>query len=298
MTPTRPERSARRDRWLVVGSRGMLGTDLMSALEGRDATGVDIGEIDITREASVDDVLPGFDVVVNCAAYTAVDAAEEHEEVARLVNGEGPAHLAAACARTGALLVQISTDYVFDGTASAPYPEDARLCPAGAYGRTKAAGERAVRELLPERGLILRTAWLYGAHGPNFVRTIAGLESEREVIDVVDDQRGQPTWSTHLAERVVACVDAGVPPGTYHATSSGETTWYGLARRVFELLGADPERVRPTTTDRFPRPAPRPAYSVLGHGRWADVGLAPLPHWAAALDEAWPVLGATGRDQA
>jgi len=298
MTPTQPERSARRDRWLVVGSRGMLGTDLMSALEGRDATGVDIGEIDITREASVDDVLPGFDVVVNCAAYTAVDAAEEHEEVARLVNGEGPAHLAAACARTGALLVQISTDYVFDGTASAPYPEDARLCPAGAYGRTKAAGERAVRELLPERGLILRTAWLYGAHGPNFVRTIAGLESEREVIDVVDDQRGQPTWSTHLAERVVACVDAGVPPGTYHATSSGETTWYGLARRVFELLGADPERVRPTTTDRFPRPAPRPAYSVLGHGRWADVGLAPLPHWAAALDEAWPVLGATGRDQA
>jgi dTDP-4-dehydrorhamnose reductase len=277
-------------RWLVVGHLGMLGTDLMAALEGRDVAGVDRPDIDITDPASVDATLEGFDVVVNCAAYTAVDAAEENEALALAVNGVGPGNLARACARSGARLVHISTDYVFDGTATSPYPENAPFAPRSAYGRTKAAGEVAVLEELPHDSLILRTAWLYGAHGPNFIRTMIDLERTRDSLSVVDDQRGQPTWSADLAERIVACVDADVPAGIYHATSSGQTTWFGLARRVFELLGADPERVTPTTTDQFPRPAPRPAYSVLGHDGWGRTPLPPLRAWDAALDAAWPAL--------
>lgn len=269
--------------WLVLGHLGMLGTDVMAALGGRDVTGLDRPDVDITDPASVADAIAGHDVVVNCAAYTAVDDAETHEGLAFSVNAVGPDTLARACALTGAWLVHISTDYVFAGDATTPYPTDAPMAPRSAYGRTKAAGEWAVRASLPDSSLLVRTAWLYGAHGPNFVRTMAGLEASRDTIDVVDDQRGQPTWSGDLAARLVAAVDAGVPAGTYHGTASGETTWFGLARRVFELLGADPERVRPTTTDRFPRPAPRPAYSVLGHDAWTAVGLEPMRPWDDAL---------------
>ena len=144
-----------------------------------------------------------------------------------------------------------------------------------------------MRATLPDRSLVVRTAWLYGAHGPNFVRTMCALEAARDTLDVVDDQRGQPTWSADLAAQIVAAVDAGVPAGIYHGTASGETTWFGLARRVFELLGADPERVRPTTTDKFPRPAPRPAYSVLGHDAWQAAGMRPMRTWTDALDAAF-----------
>ena len=282
-------------RWLVIGHLGMLGTDLMSVLAEHDVTGVDRPDIDITVASSVDGVVTGYDVVVNCAAYTAVDDAESHEDLAHAVNADGPANIAAACARIGARMVHISTDYVFSGMATEPYAEDSPLAPRSAYGRTKAAGEQQVRVILPNDSLILRTAWLYGAHGPNFVRTMMGLEASRDTLDVVDDQRGQPTWARDLATRIVASVDAGIPSGTYHATSSGDTTWFGLTRRIFEKLGADPSRVRPTTTDAFPRPAPRPAYSVLGHQGWEAAGLSPLPHWSDALDAAWPSLMAASQ---
>ncbi len=143
-----------------------------------------------------------------------------------------------------------------------------------------------MRAHLPGRHWILRTAWLYGEHGPNFVRTMAGLERSREVIDVVDDQTGQPTWSLDVAARVLEVLRADPPAGTYHATSSGRTTWFGLARAVFALLGADPDRVRPTTSAAFVRPAPRPAWSVLGHGAWQRAGLPPLPDWEESLRRA------------
>jgi dTDP-4-dehydrorhamnose reductase len=273
----------------------MLGHDLMEvvAAAGHEVVGMDLPDIDITAPESVAAALDAHhsDVVVNAAAYTAVDAAEEHEDLALRINGHGPGVLAeAVAARPGVRLVHISTDYVFAGDATTPYSEDAEPGPRSAYGRTKLAGEIAVRAALPDRSYVVRTAWLYGVHGANFVQTMLALESSKPEISVVDDQRGQPTWSGDLAAQIVALVEAGAPAGTYHGTSSGETTWFEFTCEIYRLIGADPERVRPTTTDQFPRPAPRPAYSVLGHDRWTDVGLTPIRDWRDALAEALPSL--------
>ncbi|MFG3028119.1 dTDP-4-dehydrorhamnose reductase [Streptomyces sp. NPDC048253] len=283
-------------RWLVTGAAGMLGRDTVEELarRGEDVTGLDRTGLDITRPGSVARAFAAHrpDLVVNCAAYTAVDDAETDEARALLVNGEGPRLLAAACAAHGARLVHVSTDYVFDGAARAPYRENGPPAPRTAYGRTKLAGERAVRAVLPDAGVIVRTAWLYGVHGRSFVRTMLELEARRDTVDVVDDQRGQPTWSADVAARIA---DLGPKAGrgatgVFHATAAGEATWYDLAREVFRSLGADPDRVRPTTGDAFPRPAPRPAYSVLAHGRWQEVGLSPPRDWRTALGQALPLI--------
>ena len=282
-------------RWLVVGAAGQLGTDLMEILTdaGHDVVGMDLPEVDITDFGSVAAALVATtpDVVVNAAAFTAVDDAEDHEGVALRVNGVGPGVLAEAIqSMPDVRLVHISTDYVFDGTATEPYPEDAPTSPASAYGRTKAVGEEEVLTKLPERGFVIRTAWLYGVHGNNFVRTMLRLEANHETLSVVDDQRGQPTWSWDLAKQIELMMSAGVPAGIYHGTASGDTTWFGFTREIFRLAGFDPDRVHPTTTDKFPWPAPRPAYSVLGHAKWATVGLPPMRSWAQALAEAMPLM--------
>ena len=285
-----------RSRWLVTGAGGMLGRDLRAWLAQTDATEVTAltrAELDITDSSAVIDAVAGHDVVVNAAAYTAVDAAETDEAAAAAVNVLGARNVAAGCVKAGATLVQVSTDYVFSGDATEPYAEDAPADPRCAYGRSKWAGEGAVLEALPERSYVVRTAWLYGEHGPSFVRTVARLAYERDTIEVVDDQHGQPTWSLDLARGLVRLVGAGAAPGIYHCVSSGQTTWCGLAKAVFAELGEDPGRVRPTTTDRFPRPAPRPAYSVLDTGRWRAAGLPPLPSWRAALHDAFADWGAS-----
>jgi dTDP-4-dehydrorhamnose reductase len=291
-------------RWLVTGAGGMLGRDLVAALEQRDdqVTGLDRAGLDVTDPAAVDDAVAATrpDVVVNCAAWTAVDDAEDHEARALAVNAGGPAHLAGACAGIGARLVQLSTDYVFagtgpDGTGREPYREDDPTGPVSAYGRTKLAGERAVLNRLPGHGFVVRTAWLYGAHGGNFVRTMIGLEGRRPTVDVVDDQRGQPTWTVDVAGQIIALIDADATPGIYHATSSGVATWFMLAREVFRLLGADPDRVRPTSSAAMARRAPRPAYSVLGHEAWARAGLAPIGDWRVSLGQAFPSVSAAAR---
>jgi dTDP-4-dehydrorhamnose reductase len=285
--------------WLVTGAGGMLGTDLVAALTARGdtVTGLDRAGLDVTDAAAVAEAIGSAepDVVVNCAAWTAVDDAEASEEQALAVNGGGAANLAAACARTGARLVQVSTDYVFAGDAGRPYAEDDVPAPRTAYGRTKLAGERAVLGALPGAGYVVRTAWLYGAHGPSFVRTMIKLEDQRPTVDVVDDQLGQPTWTADVAGQIIALVDAAAAPGVYHATSGGQTTWFGLAREVFGLLGADPDRVRPVPTSAMPRPAPRPAYSVLAHGAWAGAGIPPISDWRTALHRAFPGVLATQR---
>jgi dTDP-4-dehydrorhamnose reductase len=289
-TPPGPSGPAVPARVLVTGAGGLLGRELVELLAARRpalaVTAAGREALDVTDPAAVDDAVAGHDLVLNCAGWTAVDAAEQQEPEAFAVNALGPALLARACARTGARLLHVSTDYVFPGTATRPYPEDAAPGPAGAYGRTKLAGEWAVRAELPDRHWIVRTAWLYGRYGPGFVDTMARLERERQTVDVVDDQVGQPTWARDLAVRLDELVHAAAPAGTYHGTAAGSTSWYGLARELFTLLGADPDRVRPVPTSVFPRPAPRPAWSVLGHAGWARAGLEPLRDWRSALAEA------------
>jgi dTDP-4-dehydrorhamnose reductase len=269
-------------RWLVTGAGGQLGTDLLRVLAGADVDGRARGDLDITDPDSVAAAVTGRDVVLNAAGWTDVDGAESDEARAYAANATGPAVLAAACARAGARLVHVSTDYVFAGDATTPYAEDAPVAPRSAYGRTKAAGERAVLEA-GGPAYVVRTAWVYGETGANFVKTMARLERQREAVDVVDDQRGSPTWSRQLAAGLVELAGSGAPAGVYHCTNGGETTWCGLARAVFAELGADPERVRPTTTAAFPRPAPRPAYGVLSDAKWRAAGLTPLPAWREAL---------------
>lgn len=280
-------------RWLVTGAAGMLGRDLLAVLAAdpsAEVTALRRADLDITDAEAVLAAVEGHDVVVNCAAWTNVDAAESEEEAATAVNGTGVRHLAAACAATGARLLHVSTDYVLPGDATEPCPEDAPTAPVNAYGRSKLVGERAVAELLPEHGYVVRTAWLYGEHGPNFVATMLKLAAQRDTLDVVDDQHGQPTWSYALAVRLAelgrAALAGRAPAGVYHGTASGRTTWCGLARETYALSALDPERIRPTTSEAFVRPAVRPAFSVLAHDRWADAGLAPLQEWRTMLAEA------------
>ena len=272
-------------KYLIAGARGMLGTDLRDALHGREVVALGRDELDITDQESIAAAVAGVDVVINAAAYTNVDAAEEDEATASAVNGTAAGLLARGAAHVGARFVQVSTDYVFDGLGRSPYPESSTIKPLGAYGRTKAEGERLVQQEHPS-AYIVRTAWLYGAHGPNFAKTMLRLAGERETVSVVDDQRGQPTWTSDLADAIVRLLDADAPAGTYHGTNAGETTWFGFARAVFEVAGLDPERVLPTDSTSFVRPAPRPAYSVLGHEGWSRAGLAPLRDWRVALEAA------------
>jgi dTDP-4-dehydrorhamnose reductase len=272
-------------RWLITGSYGQLGTDLQAVLGATDGDvvrAVDVDVLDITNSSAVNDAVADFapDVIVNAAAYTAVDPAESNEELAYRVNATGPAVLAAAAAAHGARLVHVSTDYVFAGDGERPYEVDDEPAP-------KLAGELAVRELLPDNSYVVRTAWVYGATGANFVKTMAKLEHERDTVSVVDDQRGSPTWSADLARALVELARSQAPAGIYHCTGSGDTTWFGFTQAIFEELGADPARVLPTTTDAFPRPAPRPAYSVLSDSAWLKAGLTPMPAWRDALSEAF-----------
>ncbi|MGV8913426.1 MAG: dTDP-4-dehydrorhamnose reductase [Rhodoglobus sp.] len=274
-------------RIAVVGAGGMLGTDLVQALSGRDVTALTRAELDITDREAAFDVLSGYDVIINTSAYTRVDDAETDEESAHLVNAVGPHNLALAAAKHGSRLVQLSTDYVFDGTATVPYPEDAPRLPVSAYGRTKSDGELLVLEHNPGRTAIVRTAWLYGKNGSNFPRTMLKLAAGRETLEVVNDQRGQPTWTGDLAAQLVALVDAGTPAGIFHGTSSGEATWFDLAQAVFVCAGLDPDRVKPTDSSAFQRPAPRPSFSVLGHQAWLDAGIEPMRDWKQALQAAF-----------
>ena len=259
----------------------MLGADAVDVLReaGHQVTAAGRADVDVLDPDRCTDAVAGHDVVLNAAAWTAVDDAESCEAEAFAVNAVGAANLARACRAAGAQLVHVSTDYVFDGQATTPYDEDAPVRPRSAYGRTKAAGEWAVRAEHPDGVLVLRTAWLYGARGACFPRTIARLVSEREAIDVVDDQVGQPTWTRDVAVLALELVGAGARRGTFHATSGGRTSWHGFAQAVAESAGVDPARVRPTTSEAFVRPAPRPAYSVLGHEALVTAGVTPIGDW-------------------
>ena len=284
----RPELAVK--RILITGASGMLGRDVQDVLGARPFTALTRSQLDILDLDAVGRAITGHDVVINCAAYTAVDDAETHEADAFAINAEGAHNLALAARDEGATLIHVSTDYVFNGQATSPYGEDDERDPLGAYGRTKAAGEELILEAHPAGSVIVRSAWLFGQHGPNFVATMLRLAGERDTLTVVDDQRGQPTWTRDLAQKIVEIIDADITSGIFHGTSSGETTWFGFAREIFSQAGLDPERVAPTDSASFVRPAPRPAYSVLGHDAWARSGLTPIRSWQAALAEALPLI--------
>ena len=302
----------RSPRILATGGRGQLGHHLDEHSRSRlggGAVAVGRDELDLTDPASIASALDRHapEVVINAAAYTDVDGAEADEAAAHAVNAEGVESLAVACRDRGIRLIHLSTDYVFSGevpgggdpaTAPALEPHDPTE-PATAYGRTKLAGEQAALSVYPET-TIVRTAWVYtgpvrhgqGLRGSDFVDTMVRLERERETLTVVDDQWGSPTYTASLADRLLGLV-GGEARGefdarglTLHLAGGGRATWCDLARAVFTWIGADPERVRPCTTEEFPRPAPRPAFSVLSDASWRAVGLVPMEDWRQDLARA------------
>lgn len=274
-------------RYLITGGHGMLGSDLAIVLAERDVTTLGRAELDISNASAVRDAVAGYDFVINTAAYTKVDDAEAHEADAALVNAVGPSNLALATAENDSMLVHLSTDYVFDGTATTPYSENAPTKPTSAYGRTKADGERRALDANPDGAFIVRTAWLYGEHGSNFARTMLALGGARPEVSVVIDQVGQPTWTMDLARQIVALMDSDAAPGIYHGTATGQASWFEFAQLVFELGGLDPANVKPTDAASFVRPASRPAYSVLGHAAWSEAGIPLMRDWREALREAF-----------
>ncbi|MEA2276211.1 MAG: dTDP-4-dehydrorhamnose reductase [Solirubrobacteraceae bacterium] len=256
-------------RLLVTGARGMLGRAVCAAGArlGHDVVGLSRAELDVTDADHVRRVVAAAEprAVVNCAAWTDVDGAEMAEGAATAINGAGAGNVARAATEVGARLVHVSTDYVFDGAKETPWVESDPVGPIGAYGRSKLAGELEVAAAAPEHAVV-RTAWLFGAGGRNFVDTMLALGGERDEVTVVTDQTGSPTWSVHLAEAVVELAERRGDVGIFHAAGAGACSWYELAVEVFDRAGMSC-RVRPTTSERFARPAPRPAYSVLASER-------------------------------
>ncbi len=273
----------------------MLAHDLRSMLADRPVTSLGRAELDITDAEACRTAVRGHDVVLNTAAYTAVDAAESDAAAAERVNADGAENLARACAEVGAVLVQYSTDYVFGGDqpagAEEPWAENAPLRPISVYGRTKSEGERRARAAHPSGVIVLRTAWLYGAHGSNFATAIRGRAALGEPFDVVNDQWGQPTWTRDVAEHTMTLIDHGVRSGVLHTTASGQATWYEFARVIVATAGLDPALVRPSATQPGARPAARPRWSVLGHDGWSHIGLAPLRDWQEAFLDAAATIG-------
>ena len=283
------------DKVWLIGCKGMLGTELSLLLEktGLPFTGTD-REVDIADPAALGDFAGGFTWIINCAAYTAVDKAEDDVETCRRLNTRGAANIAACAQKTGARLIHISTDYVFDGTGKRPYTEEDATAPTGVYGVTKRDGELAVMENNP-RTFIIRTAWLYGKYGNNFVATMLRLMNERDEVKVVNDQRGSPTWAFDLASTVLAVIAAAdtsknIPCGVYHYTNEGDISWFDFAREIYRQgreLGRISKNcvIKPCTSAEYPAKVKRPAFSVLDKSKIkAALGIA-IPTWDASLKE-------------
>lgn len=276
-------------RIVIAGGGGQLGRYLSSlaAGEGRDVLALTSSEWDITDPAAAERIVGSGDVVINCAAYTDVDGAESDEAGAFAVNASGPENIARACARAGARLIHVSTDYVFNGDFGGadprPYEPSDPTAPSGVYGRSKLAGEEAALAALPD-AVIVRTAWVYtGADGKDFVAVMRRLAAGDGPVNVVDDQVGSPTYVGDLAEALLQIADDGVPGPILHAANEGAVSRFEQTRAIFSECGADPERVRPVSTAEFPRPAPRPTYSALSGRESAAAGLRPLRPWRPAL---------------
>jgi dTDP-4-dehydrorhamnose reductase len=276
---------------LVLGAGGQLGSEIVRATTalGDQVIAARRSDVDITDGARLRDLIRAErpEVVFNAAAYTAVDAAENDSERAALINGRAVARLSEICRDLVVPLVHFSTDYVFDGSAREPIPEDAPTGPLGAYGRSKLMGEEALLRSGADAYLV-RTSWVYGLEGANFVKTVLRVARENGSVSVVDDQRGSPTWARDLAVASRRLIDIG-SPDIYHLSNSGDCTWYEFTTSITELAGVDAE-IRPITTADYQTPATRPTYSVLANRRWQELGEPPLRHWREALAEFVPQL--------
>ena len=275
-------------RWLIVGGEGQLGLAIQNELltQGINYKALGHSQLDITNEFQVSNCFEELnpEVVINTAGWTDVDGAEINEDKAWSVNAYGPQVIAQASRKIGAKNIHISSDYVFSGTGKIPWSESANLSPLSAYGRSKAEGEKLVQHVYPDGSYVVRTAWLYSPWRKNFVKSIIKLAlSTDKQVKVVIDQVGQPTNAIELATRIREMTELNIPPGIYHGTNSGETTWFELAQLVFKLCGEDPNRVTPITSTQLGQLAFRPSYSVLGHQKWKEQNMNPMSDWRDAL---------------
>lgn len=274
---------------LITGCNGQLGNE-MQLLEKEDAANnyfnTDVAELDITNVEAIEQFLAAnnIDGIVNCAAYTAVDKAEANEELCTLLNAEAPGYLAHAIEKRGGWMIQISTDYVFDGTQHIPYQEDEDTCPNSVYGRTKLVGEFNVLKLC-QQSMVIRTAWLYSTFGNNFVKTMIRLGNERPELGVIADQIGTPTYARDLARIIMTAISKGIQPGIYHFTNEGVASWYDFTKAIHRLAGITTCHVRPLHTSEYPTAAQRPPYSVLDKTKIKQTYGIEIPYWEESLKE-------------
>ena len=276
-------------RILITGCNGQLGNE-MQLLEKENPQhtyfNTDVAELDITDRTAIETFIDDHQIngIVNCAAYTAVDKAEDNEELCTLLNAEAPAYLAAAIGQRGGWMIQISTDYVFDGTQHTPYTEEADTCPNSVYGKTKLVGELNVQKFC-EQSMIIRTAWLYSTFGNNFVKTMIRLGQEKPELGVIFDQIGTPTYARDLAVAIFAAINQGVVPGIYHFSNEGVISWYDFTKAIHRIAGITTCHVRPLHTSEYPTPANRPHYSVLDKTKIKQVYGIEVPYWEESLAE-------------
>ena len=280
---------------LITGCNGQLGNEMqLLAKENAQYTYffTDVEELDITDENAVDDFVSKneIDCIVNCAAYTAVDKAEENETFCNVLNNVAPGYLAKAVGQRGGCMVQVSTDYVFDGTNHTPYTEDEPTCPNSVYGRTKLAGEQSVMAAC-KNAMVIRTAWLYSTFGNNFVKTMIRLGKEKQELGVIFDQVGTPTYARDLAVAIFAAINKGVVPGIYHFSNEGVISWYDFTKAIHRIAGINSCKVRPLHTSEYPTPAARPHYSVLDKTKIKAAYGIEIPYWEESLKECIEALG-------
>ena len=272
---------------LITGCNGQLGNEiqlLQSGCPQHTFYNTDVAELDITDQEAIEAFVArnNIDGIVNCAAYTAVDKAESNEQLCTLLNATAPGYLAKAIDRRGGWMIQVSTDYVFDGTHHTPYLETDSVCPNSVYGRTKLAGEQLVQQAC-RQSMIIRTAWLYSPFGNNFVKTMVRLGHEKDELGVIFDQIGTPTYAHDLAAAIFTAIEKGIKPGIYHYTDEGVTSWYDFTKAIHRLAGITSCRVRPLHTAEYPTPACRPHYSVLDKTKIKQAYNIDIPHWEESL---------------
>ena len=278
--------------WLILGANGQLGKSLQTVLTTNDIsfTAIDRQTLDITdRDACIklfNSLSP--EVVVNCAAWTAVDLAEDNEAEAFRINCDATRNIAIAARNINAINVHVSTDYVFSGIADTPYDVDSPTAPVSIYGKSKLCGEVAIAEEYPDRSYVVRTAWLYSPHGGNFVKTMIRKARSASAVRVVSDQLGQPTLAADLAEHIVSLIKNQAPFGIFHGTNSGVASWYDLTVEIYTQLGVDTSLVSPVPTSEYPTKAVRPQFSVLGHAHTLNCGVSEMQDWKTALQESLP----------